>query len=42
MQFDPENNIIKLCAQGMEMEGQGRLTSTQTFFASLEGIYQRI
>lgn len=24
MQFDPENNIVKLCAQGMEMEGSGR------------------
>jgi tetratricopeptide (TPR) repeat protein len=24
MQFDPENDINKLCAQGMQMEGEGR------------------
>ena len=24
MQFDPNNNVIKLCAEGMQMEGQGR------------------
>jgi rifampin ADP-ribosylating transferase len=24
MEFDPNNNIVKLCAQGMEMEGKGR------------------
>jgi tetratricopeptide (TPR) repeat protein len=23
MQFDPNNKIVKLCAQGMEMEGKG-------------------
>jgi rifampin ADP-ribosylating transferase len=23
MQFDPNNNVVKLCAQGMEMEGKG-------------------
>ena len=25
MQFDPNNNVIKLCARGMEMEGQGKV-----------------
>lgn len=24
MQFDPDNNVVKLCAKGMEMEGQGK------------------
>ena len=24
MQFDPNNNIIKLCAQGMSLEGEGK------------------
>lgn len=24
MQFDPNNNVVKLCAQGMELEGQGK------------------
>jgi len=24
MQFDPGNNIVKLCAQGMSMEGEGK------------------
>jgi tetratricopeptide (TPR) repeat protein len=24
MQFDPNNNVVKLCAKGMECEGQGR------------------
>jgi rifampin ADP-ribosylating transferase len=24
MLFDPNNNVVKLCAQGMEMEGQGK------------------
>jgi len=23
MQFDPNNNVVKLCAQGMDMEGKG-------------------
>ena len=23
MQFDPNNKVVKLCAQGMEMEGKG-------------------
>ncbi len=24
MQFDPDNNIVKLCAKGMSMEGEGK------------------
>lgn len=24
MQFDPNNKVVKFCAQGMEMEGQGK------------------
>ncbi|MFA5046643.1 MAG: hypothetical protein WC542_12020 [Paludibacter sp.] len=24
MQYDPNNNIVKLCAQGMDMEGKGK------------------
>lgn len=24
MQFDPKNKVVKLCAEGMELEGQGR------------------
>jgi len=24
MQFDPENPIIKLCAHGMQLEGEGK------------------
>jgi tetratricopeptide (TPR) repeat protein len=24
MQFDPNNNIVKLCAQGMSLEGEGK------------------
>ena len=24
MQFDPDNNIVKLCAQGMNFEGEGK------------------
>ena len=32
MQFDPENNIIKLCAQGMEMEGMGEPEKAHKLF----------
>lgn len=32
MQFDPENEIVRLCAQGMEMEGQGRPAEAAGFF----------
>jgi len=24
MEFDPNNNVVKLCAQGMDMEGKGK------------------
>jgi rifampin ADP-ribosylating transferase len=24
MQFEPDNNIVKLCAKGMELEGEGK------------------
>ena len=24
MEFDPNNNVIKLCVQGMDMEGKGK------------------
>ena len=24
MQFDPNNNVVKLCAQGMSLEGEGK------------------
>jgi len=24
MQFEPDNNIVKLCAQGMDLEGEGK------------------
>jgi len=24
MEFDPNNNVVKLCAQGMDMEGNGK------------------
>jgi tetratricopeptide (TPR) repeat protein len=24
MEFDPTNNVVKLCAQGMDMEGKGK------------------
>ena len=24
MQFDPDNNVIKLCARGMGLEGEGK------------------
>lgn len=32
MQFDPENNVIKLCAQGMEMEGKGEAEQANYLF----------
>jgi len=34
MLFDPENEIVKLCAQGMEMEGMGKITEAT-------GLYQQ-
>lgn len=32
MQFDPNNNVVKLCAQGMEMEGQGNPKDASKLF----------
>ena len=32
MQFDPNNNIIKLCAQGMDMEGKGKSEEANELF----------
>lgn len=32
MEFDPNNNVVKLCAQGMEMEGKGKPEEATKFF----------
>lgn len=32
MEFDPNNHIVKLCAQGMEMEGKGRPEEASKLF----------
>lgn len=32
MQFDPENPIIKLCAQGMQLEGEGKSEEASNLF----------
>lgn len=32
MLFDPDNHIIKLCAQGMDMEGAGKPEEARKFF----------
>lgn len=32
MQFDPNNHIVKLCAQGMEYEGKGNLVEASKLF----------
>jgi rifampin ADP-ribosylating transferase len=32
MQFDPDNTIVKLCAQGMEMEGLGKPEEAKQLF----------
>ncbi len=32
MQFDPENHIVKLCAQGMTLEGEGRNEDASRLF----------
>jgi tetratricopeptide (TPR) repeat protein len=32
MQFDPNNNIIKLCAQGMSLEGEGKKEEAARLF----------
>ena len=32
MQFDPNNKIVKLCAQGMDMEGKGNPEEASKYF----------
>jgi len=32
MQFDPDNNIIQLCARGMDMEGKGMTEEAERLF----------
>ncbi len=32
MHFDKENEVVRLCAQGMEMEGQGKLREAARLF----------
>ena len=32
MEFDPNNNVVKLCAQGMSLEGQGKLEEASKVF----------
>lgn len=32
MQFDPNNNIIKLCAEGMSLEGEGKKEAALQLF----------
>lgn len=32
MQFEPNNNIVKLCAQGMDAEGKGNLEEASKHF----------
>lgn len=32
MEFDPNNNVVKLCAQGMDMEGKGNLEEASKLF----------
>nr|WP_294894894.1 hypothetical protein [uncultured Pedobacter sp.] len=32
MQFDPDNKIVKLCAQGMDMEGKGNAEEASKLF----------
>jgi tetratricopeptide (TPR) repeat protein len=32
MTFDPDNNIVKLCAQGMSLEGEGKKTEALKLF----------
>jgi rifampin ADP-ribosylating transferase len=32
MQFDPENKVVKLCAQGMGLEGEGKPREAATLF----------
>lgn len=32
MEFDPNNNIVKLCLQGMDMEGKGKPEEASSLF----------
>ena len=32
MLFDPDNNVVKLCAQGMNLEGKGELKDANRLF----------
>lgn len=32
MQFDQNNNVVRLCAQGMDMEGEGNLEEASNLF----------
>jgi tetratricopeptide (TPR) repeat protein len=32
MEFDPNNNVVKICAQGMEMEGKGKPEEAKNLF----------
>lgn len=32
MNFDPENNVVKLCALGMGLEGEGKMTEAAALF----------
>ena len=32
MEFDPNSNVIKLCLQGMDMEGKGRPEDASVLF----------
>ncbi len=32
MQFDPENNVVKLCAQGMQNEAEGKIEDAHKLF----------
>jgi len=32
MQFDPNNQVVKLCAEGMALEGQGKLQQAAELF----------
>jgi len=32
MEFDPNNNVVKLCAQGMDMEGKGNPEEASKLF----------
>lgn len=32
MEFDPNNNVVELCAQGMDMEGKGKSENAKRLF----------